>query len=104
MSGGHGGFREESEPRDGDDVSTDGEPLSRGQRDYRSSVSSDANCSKDGDEKIKSHGSFTSRNSDHGLSLSSRRDPPSTKRNTPKLESTDKSAVHAKEPMNEQDR
>lgn len=103
MSGGHGGFREESEPRDGDDVSTDGEPSSRGQRDYRSSVS-DANCSKDCDEKIKIHGSFASRKSDRGLSLSGRRDPPSTKRNTPRLESTDKSAVHAKEPTNKLDR
>lgn len=103
MSGGHGGFREDREPRDEDDVSTDGEPLSRGQRDFRSSAS-DANCSKDCDEKIKNHGSIASRNSDRGLSLSSRRNPPSTKRNTPKLESTDKPAVHAKEPMNKQDR
>lgn len=98
MQGSVGGFREESEPRDRDEVSSDGELMLCGQRGYRSCIS-EASSSK---EELKRHGSSSSKNSDHGLLAPSSREPPSAEHSAPQAESTDRSVQN--EPLNKQNR
>lgn len=98
MQGVVGGFREESEPRDGDELSSDGELMLCGQRGHRSCVS-EASGSR---EELKRHGSSSSKNSDHGLLPLSSREPPSAEHSAPQAESTDWAVQN--ESLNKQNR